>query len=104
MQAVGGFMNLRRIKSVFRVTALKIPVLAVFGLAAVFAQTQDSSGDGLLNGSFRFRHLAVQLVDANFNPTDITAVYGTITFDGAGNYTIAGTSVDNGVSAGAPQP
>ena len=30
-----------------------------------------------------------------FNPTEITAIYGTITFDGAGNYTIAGTTVDN---------
>jgi uncharacterized protein (TIGR03437 family) len=42
-------------------------------------------------------------VDANFNPTQITASYGTITFDGGGNYKITGTSVDNTVSGGAAQ-
>ncbi len=92
-------MYSRQIKSLFRVT-----VLASFGLGIAAAQTQDTSGNGTLKGSYRFRHLAVQLVDANFNPTDITAVYGTITFDGAGHYSITGTSVDNGVSSGAPQP
>ncbi len=96
-------MILRRIGSAFKVKAFKLTLLSVFGLAAAFAQTQDSTGDGLLNGSFRFRHLAVQIVDQNFNPTDITAVYGTITFDGAGNYTLAGTSIDNGIANGAPQ-
>jgi uncharacterized protein (TIGR03437 family) len=79
-------------------------LVAAFSLAAAAGQTQDTSGNGMLKGSFTFRHLAVQIVDVNLNPTDITAVYGTITFDGAGNYTIAGTSVDNSVSGGAPQP
>ena len=81
-----------------------IAVLALFGLAVAPGQTFDTSGDGLLNGSFRFRHVAVQNVDANLNPTQITASYGTITFDGAGNYTITGTTVDNTVSGGAAQP
>jgi uncharacterized protein (TIGR03437 family) len=99
-----GFMHRLQIK--FRkIKALFPAVVAVaLSLASAAGQTQDTSGNGLLKGSFRFRHVAVQLVDANFNPTDITAVYGTITFDGAGNYTIAGTSVDNSVSNGAPQP
>lgn len=103
-------MFLRQIKSLFRVT-LSLRVLssvglglAVFGLAGASAQTQDTSGNGMLKGTYQFRHLAVQSVDANNNPTDITAVYGSITFDGAGNYTVAATSVDNSVSAGAPQP
>ncbi len=64
---------------------------------------RTAAADGLLNGSFRFRHLAVQLVDQNYNPTDITAVYGTITFDGAGHYTLTGTSIDDSVANGAPQ-
>jgi len=34
----------------------------------------------------------------------MTAAFGTIAFDGAGHYTLTGTSVDSGVSAGAPQP
>ena len=36
---------------------------------------------------YHFRHLAVENVDANYNPNDITATYGTIAFDGKGNYT-----------------
>ena len=75
----------------------------LFSVAAACGQTQDTSGNGMLKGTYEFRHLAVQIVDGNFNPTDFTAVSGQITFDGAGNYTIAATSVDNGVSNGAPQ-
>ena len=91
-------MHLRQTNSYFRGGT------AVFGLAAAAGQTQDTSGNGLLKGSFRFRHVAIQNVDANYNPTEITATYGTITFDGAGNYTVTGTTVDNTVSSGAPQP
>jgi uncharacterized protein (TIGR03437 family) len=97
-------MHPSRIKSRQLKSLLPIAVVAAFSLSAAAGQTQDTSGNGMLKGSYRFRHLAVQSVDQYFNPTDITAVYGTITFDGAGNYTIAGTSVDNSVSSGAPQP
>ncbi len=89
-------MNIRQIKSLFPVA-----VLGVFSLAVATGQTQDTSGNGMLKGSFRFRHVAVQAVDQFLNPADITASYGTITFDGAGHYTIAGTSLDSG--GGVPQ-
>jgi uncharacterized protein (TIGR03437 family) len=92
-------MNSGKIKSLSRAA-----VLVWCCLAAASGQTQDNSQNALLNGSFRFRHVAVQLVDANFDPTDITASYGTIMFDGAGNYTIAGTSIDPSVQSGAPVP
>ncbi len=78
-------------------------MLAVLFLETAAGQTQDNSGNGLLNGKFAFRHVAVQNVDSNFDPSQITASFGTITFDGKGNYTIAGTYVDNTVSNGAPQ-
>ncbi len=91
-------MDLPTIKTLSRWTAL-----AAFGLSAAAAQTQDTSGNGLLKGTFHFRDVAVQNVDANYNPTEITASSGTITFNGAGNYTISGTTVDNTVSGGAPQ-
>jgi uncharacterized protein (TIGR03437 family) len=91
-------MNLRQRKSLFPVAAL-----AVFALAVAHGQTQDGSGNGLLKGNFRFRHIAVQAVDLPGNPTQITASYGLIMFDGLGNYTVTGTSVDNTVSGGAPQ-
>jgi len=77
--------------------------LAVFGLAIAAAQTQDTSGNSLLKGTFQYRHVAVLNVDESFNPTEIAATYGAIKFDGAGNYTIAGTTVDNTVSGGVPQ-
>ena len=80
-------------KPLFRVT-----ILAVFGLAAAAGQTQDTSGDGLLKGSYRFRHVAIVNVDVNFNPTEIKASYGSITFDGAGNYAITGNTLDSTVS------
>ena len=81
-----------------------LPALALFGVAVSYGQVQDTSGNGLLNGSFRFRHVAIQNFDQNLNPTQVTASYGTITFNGGGTYTIAGTTVDNTVSSGAPQP
>jgi uncharacterized protein (TIGR03437 family) len=82
--------------------------MAVFGIAVAFGQfafgqTQDTSGNGLLHGNFEFRHVAVQNVDANSNPTQVTATYGTISFNGAGSYTISGTTVDNTISGGAAQ-
>ena len=39
----------------------------------------------------------------NGNPTEIATAFGVITFDGAGNYTVAGTYHDNTISDGAPQ-
>lgn len=82
---------------------LRIVGLIVLAVASAAAQTPDTQGNGLLNGSFRFRHVAIQNVDENYNPTEITAIFGSVTFDGAGHYTVAATSIDNTVSGGAPQ-
>ncbi len=82
---------------------LQVAVLAVFGLSVALGQTQDNSGNGLLKGNYQFRNVAVQMVDGNGNPTQVTATYGLIVFDGAGNYTITGIQVDNTVLGGAPQ-
>src|SRR5579862_2665004 len=82
-------------------------LLSVLCLAAAelaLGQVQDTSGNGLLHGTFRFRHLTVKNIDPDFNPTEMAASYGSITFDGAGNYTLTGTIVDNMVSSGAAQP
>src|ERR1700733_10012035 len=99
-----GFMNLRHSKSL-----LNAAVLAGLGLAIASGQTQDTSGNGLLNGKYEFRHIAIQAVQNTSpggplnRPAQITASYGLITVDGAGKYTITGTSVDNTVSGGAAQ-
>jgi uncharacterized protein (TIGR03437 family) len=78
-----------------------IPLLLV--APALFAQALDSSGNGTLKGAYVFRQVEISQVDSNGDVSETTAVNGTITFDGAGNYTLTGTSVDNTVSAGAPQ-
>ncbi|HTB15456.1 MAG TPA: IPT/TIG domain-containing protein [Bryobacteraceae bacterium] len=91
-------MRLRQNRSRFPKAALILSALAIAS-----AQTQDTSGNGLLKGNFAFRHLAVQNVDSNFDPSQVTASYGIIAFDGNGNYKITGTSVDNTVSGGSPQ-
>lgn len=75
----------------------------LFDPGIALAQTQDSSQDALLKGNYAFRHVAVLNVDMYGNPSEVKAIFGTITFDGAGNYTLSGTSVDNTVSSGAPQ-
>src|ERR1700728_1003626 len=90
-------MHLRQSKALFFMTGMMVFVTLAEG------QTQDNSQNALLKGNFVFRHVAVQNVDVNFDPSQVTASYGTIVFDGAGNYTITGTSVDNTVSGGAPQ-
>ena len=92
-------MYLPKTQSIFLLSAL-----CAFGLPGAFGQTQDNSQNALLKGSYHFRHLAVQNVDANYNPNDITATYGTIVFDGAGNYTLTGTTLDNVGTNGVPQP
>lgn len=82
-------MNLR--EKQFRIA---LAAAAVWGFSA-FGQTPDNSQNGLLKGTYNFRHVAVQNVDANNDPSEVTAVFGTITFDGAGNYTLSGTLLDN---------
>jgi uncharacterized protein (TIGR03437 family) len=85
-------------------TQFQVAALTVFGLAVASGQTQDTSGNGFLNGTFQFRHVAILNVDGNNDPTEIAATYGTIKFNGGGTYTITGTTVDNTVSNGVPQP
>lgn len=83
---------------------LKLAAIAGLGLASLQAQTFDTSGNGQLNGNYRFRHLAVTNWDDNGNPTEVTATFGEITFDGAGNYTVQGaTVVDNTIASGGEQ-
>ena len=80
-----------------------VPVGAILAVSIAYGQVQDTSQNSLLHGTFAFRHVAIQNFDANLNPTQVTASYGTIQFDGQGNYTISGSTVDNTVSNGAPQ-
>lgn len=51
----------------------------------------DSTGNGLLNGQFRFREVIWITDEFGSNRlSEAVALWGTITFDGSGNYTISG--------------
>jgi uncharacterized protein (TIGR03437 family) len=51
--------------------------------------TFDKSGNGLLKGVYNFRHVAWQVgTDNTGNLGKAVALYGTITFDGNGNYNV----------------
>ena len=56
------------------------------------AQTWDSSGNGLLNGNYLFRHEVYQTNELGSVPETITLT-GIIRFDGAGNYTLISTTI-----------
>ena len=71
----------------------KILILfSVAALAPAFAQTTptwDTSGNGLLKGTYYFRQVYYFLSSsANGTLADAASTYGTITFSGTGTYTI----------------
>ena len=66
-------------------------LVAVSGLAS--AQSWDTSGNNMLNGTYYFREVAYALQDAAGDLSTAVAVYGNITFDGNGNYSMNATGV-----------
>ena len=64
---------------------LLLPIAAA-GQAS--AQTWDTSGNGLLHGIYYFRNVAWQVGDSAGDLSAAEAIFGNITFDGNGNYTI----------------
>jgi uncharacterized protein (TIGR03437 family) len=98
---------------------MKIAKIALFCCAAsvwpLTAQTTtfDTSGNGMLNGTYYFRHVIYAISSSEDEQGIIgdigeaIAVYGNITFDGNGNYTIGGSAANGLVSdsnVGAPEP
>ena len=70
-------------------------VLLLSSMAAgLIAQTPtwDTSGNGMLNGTYYFRHVTYQLSNAGDGTLYYTfALYGTVTFNGTGTYTMSVT-------------
>jgi len=58
--------------------------------------TWDSSGNGMLNGTYYFREVIYTIGDQSGDLTEATSVYGTMSFNGAGSYSLAGTYFDSG--------
>jgi uncharacterized protein (TIGR03437 family) len=59
-----------------------------FFTQSVFGQSLDNGGNSMLKGSFLFRHV-LYAIDSAGDITDAIALYGGISFDGNGNYTIS---------------
>jgi uncharacterized protein (TIGR03437 family) len=70
---------------------MKRLVLLIFAIFSAFGQPAlDATGNGLLSGTYNFRE-ALWITDAQASNDLMEAAsqYGTITFDGQGNYTMA---------------
>jgi uncharacterized protein (TIGR03437 family) len=80
----------------FQQTILSAACAAIFaGLSAPAVFAQDSSGNALLNGSFRFRYVAVVDESQTGAVDAISAEEGVITFLGNGTFTISSGSLYN---------
>jgi uncharacterized protein (TIGR03437 family) len=61
------------------------------------AQTWDSSGNSMLNGTYYFRETAYVLADYYGDLNRAIALYGNITFNGTGSYTLSAIVFDSNV-------
>lgn len=79
--------------------ARRLRILAPFLFASCSLWAQgvawDSSGNGTLQGSHFFRHVFWAASGARGDFNQRVALYGTITFDGRGAYTLAGSRFDS---------
>ena len=67
------------------------------------AQSWDTSGDGMLNGTYYFRQVAYQLDNSGSGTlNDEVSLYGTISFNGGGAYSLSGTEVDASQGSAGP--
>jgi uncharacterized protein (TIGR03437 family) len=62
---------------------------------AMYAQTWDASGNSKLNGTYYFRQVYYVLGDQSGDLSEAVSIYGNISFDGNGNYSI--TTASNAV-------
>jgi hypothetical protein len=70
---------------------------AAVGPGAV-AQTWDTSGNSLLQGTYYFREVIWIVGDTSGNFSDALALYGNIIFDGNGGYTLSNSQVLDGAA------
>jgi uncharacterized protein (TIGR03437 family) len=66
--------------------AVLLPMVAAWPAAA---QTWDNSGNGQLNGTYYFRQVIWAVEDQEGDVGEALALYGTINFNGNGQYTVA---------------
>ena len=69
-------------------TLLRALLLLTLSLLPVAAQSWDTSGNNLLNGTYYFRNVVYLIGDNSGNLSRAIALYGQITFSGSGTYSI----------------
>jgi uncharacterized protein (TIGR03437 family) len=75
-------------------------VLFILSAAAgchAWGQTWDTSGNGMLKGTYYFREVFYSVGDNSGDLGEATALYGTLTFNGSGGYTGSVTLYDSNV-------
>src|SRR5580704_4539146 len=65
-----------------------LTLMVAWTAAAQTTPTWDNSGNHLLNGTYYFRDATYQVGDSTGDLSYAAALYGTISFDGNGNYTM----------------
>jgi len=76
-----------------KLAPLALLLIAVTGWPAA-AQTWDTSGNGLLNGTYYFREVFYILGDTTGDLSRAISLYGQIQFTGSGTYTLSSTNCE----------
>jgi uncharacterized protein (TIGR03437 family) len=76
----------------FKSIVLLLPFLAGWQASA---QSWDTSGNNLLNGTYYFRQVIWAVGDQYGDLGDAVAVYGTLSFNGSGQYTVSNVQVND---------
>ena len=80
-------------------------LLLLLTVASVFGQQPewDTTGNGLLTGTYNFREvLWISDLQASNNLDEAASQYGTISFDGQGNYTLSATEWSSATNSSRP--
>src|SRR5690242_14859635 len=76
-----------------RAFALLVMVFAAAGVRTAAGQSWDTSGNAKLSGTYYFREVAWLVGDSTGGLAQGISVYGTITFNGNGTYTVTNATV-----------
>src|SRR4051794_9757670 len=86
---------------------MKLILIAALGAGSLcLAQNPgwDTTGNGLLNGSYNFRQIHIETVASPSVLSRRIAIWGQINFDGGGKYTLSNAKVLDSTLSGTAQP
>ena len=74
---------------------LKFALLTLLAVAGLSAQSWDTSGNNLLQGTYYFRQVVWIVGDNNGNLSRAIGIYGNIVFDGNGKYALSNAQIND---------